>query len=253
MRSNTIDRTGEKHITNEGYPVEIIKYVNNINCDILFEDGTVLQNVVYRQVKLGQIKNPNHKSVLNIGYIGIGFHKIKSEGKHTKLYRTWKNMLKRGCYAQYKNEIPSYKNVTIYEKWKCFQNFGNWFENNFNPEYMQGWELDKDILIKGNKIYSPETCCFVPAEINKLFVKNDTNRGKYPIGVCINRKGTFTSSVRKKDEVLWLGTFDTEEEAFEVYKIAKESYIKEVADIWKDQIEPRVYQAMYNYKVEITD
>ena len=117
---------------------------------------------------------------------------------------------------------------------------------------MQGWELDKDILFKGNKIYSPETCCFIPREINQIFPKRDLKRGEYPIGVT-RKRGKFSAQLSTKDFNKNLGVFNTPEEAFQAYKSAKESYIKEVADKWKDQIEPRVYQAMYNYQVEITD
>ena len=118
---------------------------------------------------------------------------------------------------------------------------------------MNGWELDKDILIKGNKIYSPETCAFVPAEINGIFTKTNSKRGVYPIGVSLHKEGRFQAKVLKNKKQAYIGLFDTPEEAFQAYKKAKEEYIKEVADKWKDKIDPRVYEAMYNYQVEITD
>lgn len=120
-------------------------------------------------------------------------------------------------------------------------------------EYMDSsWHLDKDILIKGNKVYSPDTCCLVPQEINILFVKCNINRGDLPIGV-IEINGRFSSSVSKNNKIRHLGKFNTLEEAFESYKFAKEKHIKEVADKWRDKLDPRVYEAMYNYEVEITD
>ena len=105
---------------------------------------------------------------------------------------------------------------------------------------MKGWCLDKDILVKGNKIYSPETCCFVPKGINLLFGKNNAKRGNYPIGVC-KFKNKFQATINIKGKTISLGHFDTPEEAFEAYKTAKEAYIKEVADEWKDRIEEDVY------------
>ena len=85
-----------------------------------------------------------------------------------------------------------------------------------------------------------------------IFISSKKTRGKYPIGVHkVNNR--YSASISKKGKGVHLGYFATVEEAFNAYKYAKESYIKEVADKWKDQIEPRVYEAMYNWKVEITD
>ena len=110
--------------------------------------------------------------------------------------------------------------------------------------------LDKDILIKENKVYSEDTCCFVPQEINALFVKRDKLRGEYPIGVSFHKsRGMLRATLNNKH----LGYFNTVEQAFQVYKQAKEDYIKEVANKWKDQIDPRVYDALVSYQVEITN
>lgn len=111
---------------------------------------------------------------------------------------------------------------------------------------MKGWHLDKDILVKGNKIYSPETCCFVPREINGLFIRTDNK--DMTLNVDKN-DGKFICYISKKGKTINLGRFNTYEEAFFMYKTEKERYIKEVADEWKDKIELKVYQAMYDYKI----
>lgn len=118
---------------------------------------------------------------------------------------------------------------------------------------MDGWQLDKDVLIKGNKAYSPDACCFVSSEINNLFIKSDSKRGEYPIGVTKVKGGKYRAQIVKNNKVVYLGTFKTIEEAFQVYKTAKEQYIKEIADKYKNLIDKKVYQALINYKVEITD
>lgn len=72
---------------------------------------------------------------------------------------------------------------------------------------MVGWALDKDILVKGNKIYSPETCCFVPQEINNLFTKRKSCRGTLPIGVKYikeNKKFSASFSRNKKNYSSWV-------------------------------------------------
>ena len=115
------------------------------------------------------------------------------------------------------------------------------------------YELDKDLLMESNKVYSPETCCFVPQEINKLFTKRDSKRGDYPIGVGKYRNNSYSAQITLNNSHKYIGTFNTPEEAFEAYKIAKENYIKELADKWRGLISSKVFEAMYNYKVEITD
>lgn len=244
-----INRIGENHTTNEGYKVEIVEYINKRNCSVKIGD-IVISEVEYVNIKKGKIKNPYHKSVYDVGYFGVGVYNTII---HKKQYRIWKHILGR-CYNEIEQEkTPTYKGCSVAEEWYNFQVFAEWFEENYYPEYMEGWHLDKDILIKGNKIYSPETCCFVPHEINILFKKKSSKRVALPIGVSKLKNGKFYARVNKLGVTLFLGYFDTPEEAFQAYKIEKEVEIKRVADKWKSLILTRTYEAIYNYKIEITD
>ena len=120
---------------------------------------------------------------------------------------------------------------------------------------MDGFKLDKDLLVKGNKVYSEDSCVFLPQEINKVLTKRDNNRGKYLIGVRWHKRDkTFVARVRKnKGCSEWLGYFNTELEAFNAYKTAKEAFVKEQANKWTSQIDPRAYEALMKYQVEIDD
>ena len=237
-----LNRVGETYYNNQGQLLKITQYIGKDNCSVMFENGCVVNNVRYGNIKRGNITNPTIPSVFNIGYMGQGSFKSSKDGKDTPHYTRWRNIFYR-CYS---NKQTSYKDVTVCEEWYNFQNFAEWMEKNYNPETMQGWQLDKDILVKGNKIYSSETCCFVPREINGLFVRT-TNKD---ISHSIDKNdGKFVSYISKKGKTINLGRFDTYAEAFRVYKTAKETYIKEVADKWKEQISDKVYQAMYNYKL----
>lgn len=245
------DYVGRTYLSKEGDVMTVLELNTCKKVTVQFDAGHTL-TVQLGNLERGTIKNPYHPSVFGIGYIGIGRHAKHVKGKTTKTYEKWKSIMQRSYSKEYHSIKPTYANCSVDKKWHNFQNFGDWFEENYNPETMQGWELDKDILKKGNKIYSPETCCLVPSELNIIILKRKSKRGNNPIGVTFV-KGRFKARMNKNGNKLDLGTFDTPEEAFQAYKIAKEAWIKEVADIWKTLIELRVYQAMYNYKVEITD
>jgi hypothetical protein len=244
---NTKDRLGERWLSSEKCWMTIIASRGVLDCDIQFDDGTIVYNRQYDDIKKGYIRNPMHRSVCGVGYLGIGKYLPSINRKCTKEYVAWSSMISR-CHNL---RFPSYKEITVCEEWHNFQVFAEWFENNYKS-HMEGWHLDKDILKKGNKIYSPETCTFVPRDINMLFVKCNKSRGKYPIGVR-ESGDKFKVECNIYGKYKYLGTFNTIEEAFQAYKIAKEAEIKRVAEIWKPQLAPPTYQVLLNYKVEITD
>ncbi len=240
-------RIGEKFTTNEGYLVEIIEYFSKSDCTIKFEDGSILKNKEYGNIKTGRIKNPKHRSLYGVGFLDKDF-RYKDKNSETPAYRAWKSILLR-CYdSKYHIKKPTYINCEIHESWHSFVNFEKWF----NKNYIKGYHIDKDILIKTNKIYGPETCCFVPQEINSLFVKADKKRGNYPLGVSKNGE-YFSSCVRIDNKTKNLGLYLTVEDGFNIYKIEKEKYIKEVAEKYRSTLNEECYLALINYKIEITD
>ena len=118
------------------------------------------------------------------------------------------------------------------------------------------WALDKDILIKGNKEYSPSACCLIPQNVNCLFLKREALRGEYPIGVRYKEDG-FVARCRNpfEDKAVELGNYSTPERAFQAYKIYKEDIVKQVAKVeYRNcNITKECYEAMMSYKVEIDD
>ena len=188
---------------------------------------------------------------------GVGINDIPNNIKPSLItqlsYHIWHHMLRR-CYNQDK-KMKSYYDCRVCDDWLVFSNFHKWFTSILS-EYKTGYQLDKDILIKGNKVYSPETCCFVPQQINLLLVNHKRDRGEFPLGV---QKQTcsenFMVRLMKYGSVEYVGTFNSVEEAFYAYKQAKEAHIKEVAQKYYDEgkITKRVYDALMRYEVEITD
>ena len=193
-------------------------------------------------------------SVCGVGYLGCNLElKASYNGKKCPIYYAWVRMFER-CYSKKFHRInPTYVGCTVSEEFKDYSKWREWYDN---YQYKHdGWHLDKDLLIKGNKVYSESTCVFIPREINQVLVKRTASRGKYLIGVtwCKTKKA-FKAQVRKyKGKLEYLGYFNTEIEAHLAYKQAKESYLKELADKYKDLLDPRAYEALYNYTVDIDD
>ncbi len=192
----------------------------------------------------------NKKSMRGIGYLGIGKYKAYINGKQTESYSIWSGMFIR-CYdPKYHIKRPTYIGCQVHPEWHDYQAFAKWFENN----YKQGYVLDKDILFKDNKIYSSQTCEFIPHEINSLFIKSNSIRGLYPIGVSLDKKsGKFKAYIKKYGKLIHLGFFDNPEDAFNKYKIEKELHAKEIANKFKNNISNELYNAICNYKVNSND
>lgn len=176
---------------------------------------------------------------------GVGIndypYPIKVNGENIQSYHIWQEMLSR-CY---KNDSKTHSSCSVCDEWLYFSKFKEWFDEH----YVEGWHLDKDILVKGNKVYSPQTCCFVPPVLN-VIVKG-TQFKKEMCGVS-KYNGGYKCEITKRGKHYTFYKFRTPEQAFEKYKYEREKYIHELAEEWKDQIEPRVYEALMNYKIEIT-
>ena len=259
------ERLGEINISNEGYEMKIVEYNGYMDIIVEFQDKYKAKvHTRYQDFKRGGIKNPYHPCVLGLGYYGQGKYRSRGkDGKKTKAYDYWHGMLQRNYDPYLLNKYPTYRDCYICEEWLCFQNFAEWFYRNYYEIEEQRMCLDKDILCKGNKIYSPKTCVFVPERINCLFIKKDANRGEYPIGVGLCKK---TPKNGRKIDVLQVGCSTLEGikhlgyfplnrpfQAFTCYKNFKENYIKQIADEYKDLIPKKLYEALYKYEVEIND
>ena len=230
----------------------VTKYINSQAVCVKFvvtgyETTTKASNVI-----AGSVKDRLLPTVHGIGITGDS--QVRVDGKHTKEYRLWNNMLKR-CYSVGCQKVrPTYIDCSVSENFRYLQYFKEWCNNQigFNSVDEKGkpFALDKDILVKGNRVYNEDVCVFVPQEVNLLFTKRDKSRGEYPIGVSFHKsRGMLTATLNNK----YLGYFNTAEQAFQVYKTAKEAYIKEVANKWKGKIDPKVYEALMNYEVHIDD
>ena len=158
---------------------------------------------------------------------------VTENGKPIKAYDTWHSMLRR-CYCiKALGRNPTYIGCSVCEEWLSFSNFKTWYDEN----YKDGFHLDKDILVEGNKIYSSDTCRFVPQYLNKLLTDSGNARGNLPTGVVEqklnleNKRLNSTYLVRCSDgyETRLNKTFKTIQEAVAWYSATKKRIVREQA------------------------
>lgn len=173
-------------------------------------------------------------------------NKVNGKNVRCKFYDKWTDMMKR-CYSENLHKSRhSYKGCSVTEEWHIFSNFKAWMEG----QEWHGKELDKDILINGNKLYSPETCVFVDKETNSFTTDAAKIRGEYPIGVCLDkRSGMFKAfccnPFTKKQE--YLGAYSSPQLAHAAWLKRKHTIACQLAEAQKDQRVAIALRLRYNH------
>ena len=246
MEGQIIAQIGEIRLNNHGTKMKIVKLNSTEDLDIEFLDDYhyIKTHVTYSNFKRGQVKNPYDKTIYGIGMIGNGKFKTGRADAINKEYETWFHMLRR-CYSKKdSNMYPAYfGKCEVCDEWLNYQNFAEWYTSNYY-RVNERLHIDKDILDPKSKIYSPNTCILVPQRINELFTYKKNNLG-LPVGIRKTSGGKYRAGYNTQT----LGTFNTLEEAFAAYRSAKENAIIKIADEYKNIIPSRLYEAMINYKV----
>lgn len=195
-------------------------------------------------IRSGSIKNPYRKSVYGIGYIGVGPYSAGTKNNKTIEYGVWSSMIRR-CYDTATQTIhPTYVGCLVCEEWHNFQNFAHWYHN--TGYYAMGYDLDKDLLVVGNNVYSPETCCMLPRHLNQLIRTSSTKSNGLPSGVSLHR-GKYMARINTLEGSRYLGTYDTPDAAYNVYKQAKTLEVRRTAPLYADKIDSKAYVALLNW------
>ena len=250
-------RLGETVMQKCGEIAYIVEYVSSKDITVQFKTTGELVKTQYSNFVRGLVKSHFTATVFGVGITGTE-PIVDENGELLSSYVCWKSMLQRCYSAKFQEKHQTYKGCRVCDEWVYYPNFKKWYDENYYNINNKTSQLDKDILVKNNKVYSPETCIFVPNFINTLFIKRQKYRGELPIGVYFNKrdkKYQAQLSMFKDGEKVRknLGYFDTADEAFKTYKKAKEDYIKEIADNYKDEIPVKLYESMYAYEVNIND
>lgn len=253
------DRLYQEGKNNQGDLMQIIEYNDYDDITVKFLDGSNYQvHTQYVNFVTGKVRNAMHPTHGDHGYVGTGVYQseYKIDGKRVKdpAYEVWRKMhLRAGNYA---GTHPAYADVSVSKDWWCFQDFAKWYHDNMYNVDDEVMCVDKDILIPGNRIYSPSNCLIVPNRINEIFKTGDkkSNAVDLPTGVTIRNDGSKVRYRARCNVRVGPGeyksiskTFDTVKEAYDFYKASKLDYISSVADEYRDKIPKKVYDALKAY------
>lgn len=229
-----------------GRSVEVLEYLDNNNIRIRFVETGGERWTTVRSVKRGIVRDYLSPSVCGVGILGEGFNKGEA---YSREYKLWTHMLSR-CYSElFLGKNPCYEKVTVSDNFKNYQFFKTWCRDQVGFD-QHGWDLDKDILSQDNKIYSEDTCCFVPKEVNLLLTYEKGHNNMLPFGVYFSEKRKkYMAQMSINNSVTYIGCFDCVEDAAKAYNLHKEERIKQVAEKWRGLLDSRVYNKLVNWEV----
>jgi hypothetical protein len=246
-------KVGDRFTNNDGAEAEVIEYKNAKAVVVRFiESGHIVSVQAHHLLHKKTFKDHYFPKKDGGCHIGKGSPSLHEDGTTHKIYILWAAIIRR-CYKWSKEKDACYEGCTIADEWKCYSDFYNDCIKDERHTY-NDWQLDKDLLVKGNKVYSKDTCCFLPREINSFLQGGKSKNKGLPVGVYLRENGKcYRVILGVKGKLLHLGQYTSVKEAAQVYKEAKEKHLKSLAEQYKHQLDPRAYQALINYTVEITD
>lgn len=249
---------GQIFHTKQGYDIKIVDYMDVHNVIVQFVCDGFLKLTSMSAIRKGLVWYPFERNKYG-GYAGNG---IYNQGNSKQVNSIWFNMLQRATPEFWADErFKKYTGTKICAEWYNFQNFAEWYywyRSFLNPSDEYKYQIDKDTLQWGlpEKIYSPYTCTIIPKTLNAALECMDRDRGNsLPKGVDYlgpNRYSARCSYGTAKTNGIYLGTFKTPEEAFQVYKKEKENYLRQLADkyLLERAIVPCVRDAIYNIDIK---
>lgn len=243
-----MSRVGEIKKNKYGTEMKVVVYNSCLDIWVEFQDEhKVRVHTTYTNFKNGNVKNPYDKTIVNVGYIGVGKYTVaKNKEPNWKVrYSAWRSMIAR-CHNPEDSNFDKYIDCEVCEEWHNYQNFAEWYDENIYYVGTERMHVDKDILHEGNKIYSPENCIIVPQSINEIF---HTSLGKktkdvdlpYTIRRVSNNR--YSVAYRAKS----LGVYDTVEDCVDAYMNAKREHIRNKVNELKDELPKHIQEILLNW------
>lgn len=255
---------GDVLVNNEGYAFKVVDYENARNVTIQWFDCGSFEICTSGNLIKGAVKYLNKPSVFGVGYIGYGKfvpgEKRLQDGQvrlNKYIHRHWRHVLERTVAGR---DIKRYEDCSVTPEWYNLQNFADWAAEQKNSTKVEDngrlYHLDKDMVSKGNRVYCPDYCVFIPNEVNAFYTKKDLGNTGYP-GVnyikpaSSGAKEGYIARCTIGKEREYLGYYDNAEEAFYQYKEAKEKAAKLLASKWENKIDDRVIEYLNNFILDI--
>lgn len=215
----------------------LIKWLDEFGHEMFVRSGNLRKGAVY---------NPYSRSMQGVGYVGLGKFSPTKNGIRTLEYSTWKGMFHRSYAAAYHDKKPSYVGCSVHEAWHDFQCFGEW------AVHQVGWgeidfQIDKDLLGGGSKVYGPDTCVMLPRKINMVLQTRSFKDDGLPCGVHWDSERELYVGQSKGSKPP--KRFASVEQAYVHYKEAKEFRVMELAEIYKGRIDERAYEKLKSFQL----
>lgn len=232
----------EEYPTNEGDVAVVLEYHSYECVYVTFKDENTPKDFRLKcqlgELRKGRVKNPFKRQSHGVGYKGFGIYLTAKNGKNTNVWMMWDNMLSR-CYNPKDSSYANYggRCVTVCKYWHSFQNYACWVYQNKRENF----ELDKDLLSPQAKMYSEETCCFLPRDINS-FVKTNLDAG-----VWFNGK-KYVAQINHKGRNKIIGRYLDRQSALVAFIEEKCEVAKKLAESFKNEISNEAYSKLLNYK-----
>ena len=257
VKQETIDKYLGKVFPSNNYgDVEVIEVLEGSKLKVKFLNTGNIRIYDKVSVTRKEMRDVEAFPVYTTGIQDIKGYLVKGQ-PHPKDYSVWNNIRQR-CYNLNTQDklYPQYAGCTMSDDFLVFSKFKEWYNNQIGCD-QDGWHIDKDLLVKRNKVYSAETCVLLPQQINTLITGANAIRGDLPKGVYYDKSKGINSRYRARvsqdGKYVCYGSYSNLDDAWLAYKEAKEAWVKVVAERWKDKIDPRAYNALLNYTVEWDD
>lgn len=182
--------------------------------------------------------------VWGLGINDLGVVPRDENGKVAKSYQHWIKIFYRSYSPDHHDKFPTYVGCSVDDRWHTLSNFIEWFD----ARYVQGWEVDKDVLVPENKVYSPDTCLIIPAHLNTIMSCCRVGN-VHPVGIHYRKdRGKWVAQLGRKPKTIHLGSFDNMQDAIDSHIAAKLSYVSEILSEYNlDSISPYVYNTIKHF------
>lgn len=241
-------KIGKCFPTKCGTNIKIIEYINSHNILIEFQDKFKYRTIKQaNMIRKGSIKNPFFPNIYGVGYLGLGefkTHITTSTKVISKEYNVWRGMIRR-CYDEEKlKQFPSYRDCSVHPEWHNFQNFAKWYTS--HKYYDTDYELDKDLLVPNNRIYTPDTCTLIPKELNLLFLEGAQSKTGLPLGITMSSDGSNRFQVRlsMNGKRKHIGYYHCIEKAKHAYMVAKTNHVESKINEFTNSVDIEILNAL---------